>query len=164
MPITDILTKNADFYPNDVCLVEINPKLEEGKLMTWREFSLIQATSTESFRREITWGEFQKSSNRFANLLLSRGVKKGEKVAILLMNCLEWLPIYFGILKAGGIAVPLNFRYTGEEIAYCLDKADCEHIVFGPEFVGRIEGICHKVKRIKTWLYVGEDCPVFAER
>ena len=163
MPITDILTKNADFYPNDVCLVEINPKLEEGKLMTWREFSLIQATSTESYRREITWGEFQKSSNRFANFLLSRGVKKGEKVAILLMNCLEWLPIYFGILKAGAIAVPLNFRYTGEEIAYCLNKADCEHILFGPEFVGRVESICHKVKRIKTWLYVGEDCPVFAE-
>ena len=163
MPITDILTKNAAFYPNDVCLVEINPKLEEGKLMTWREFSLIQQTSTEAFRREITWGEFQKSSNRFANFLLSRGVKKGEKVAILLMNCLEWLPIYFGILKAGAIAVPLNFRYTGEEIAYCLNKADCEHILFGPEFVGRIESICYKVKGIKTWLYVGEDCPIFAE-
>ena len=163
MPITDFLTKNSAFYPNDVCLVEINPKLEEGKLMTWREFSLMQATSPVAYRREITWGEFQKSSNRFANLLLSRGVKKGEKVAILLMNCLEWLPIYFGILKAGAVAVPLNFRYTGEEIAYCLDKADCEHIVFGTEFVGRVEGICHKAKRIKTWLYVGESCPVFAE-
>ncbi len=163
MPITDFLTKNAAFFPKDVCLVEINPKLEDGKLMTWREFSLMQSTSTQSFRREITWEEFHKSSNRFANLLLSRGVKKGEKVAILLMNCLEWLPIYFGILKAGAIAVPLNFRYTSDEIAYCIDKADAEHILFGPEFVGRIESICHKIKKIKTWLYVGEGCPVFAE-
>ncbi len=165
MPITDILTKNADFYPNDISLVEINPKLEntENKTMTWREFSLMQSTSHESYRHEITWGEFQKRSNRFANLLLSRGIKKGEKVAILLMNCLEWLPIYFGILKAGAIAVPLNFRYTAEEIAYCLDKADAEYIVFGPEFVGRIESICHKVKNIKMWSYVGESCPVFAE-
>ena len=163
MPITDILTKNADFYPNDVSLVEINPKLEDNKNMTWREFALMQSTSKEAYRHEITWGEFQKRSNRFANFLLSRGVKKGEKVAILLMNCLEWLPIYFGILKAGGIAVPLNFRYTGDEIAYCLDKADAEHLVFGPEFVGRVEGICYKVKKVKTWLYVGEDCPVFAE-
>ena len=40
------------------------------------------------------------------------GVKKGDKVAILLMNCLEWLPIYFGILKSGAMAVPLNFRYS----------------------------------------------------
>ena len=163
MPITDILTKNADFYPNDVSLVEINPKLESNKNMTWREFSLMQSTTAESYRREITWGEFQKRANRFANFLLSRGIKKGEKVAILLMNCLEWLPIYFGILKTGALAVPLNYRYTADEIAYCLDKADAEYIVFGPEFVGRIESICHKVKKVKTWLYVGEDCPAFAE-
>ncbi len=163
MPITDILTKHADFYPNDVSLVEINPKLENNKNMTWREFSLTQATAAESYRHELTWKEFQQHANRFANLLLSRGIKKGEKVAILLMNCLEWLPIYFGILQAGAIAVPLNFRYTAEEIAYCLDKADAEYIVFGPEFVGRVESICHKVRAIKMWIYAGEDCPAYAE-
>ena len=48
------------------------------------------------------------------------------------MNCLEWLPIYFGILKAGAIAVPLNFRYTAEEIRYCLDLSDTVALVFGP--------------------------------
>lgn len=163
MPITEILTKNADFYPNDVALVEINPKLENTKNMTWREFSLMQSTGSESYRREITWGEFQKKANRFANLLLSRGMKKGEKVSILLMNGLEWLPIYFGILKAGGVAVPLNYRYTAEEIHYCLSKSDSEYIVFGPEFIGRVEEICYKVPQIKMWLYVGEDCPAFAE-
>ncbi len=163
MPITEILRKNADFYPNDVSLVEVNPKLENNKNMTWREFSLMQSTSAETYRKEITWGEFDKRANRFANLLLSRGIKKGEKVAILLMNCLEWLPIYFGILKTGAVAVPLNFRYTSDEIAYCLEKADAEYIVFGPEFVGRVEAICHKVPRIKMWVYAGEDCPAYAE-
>lgn len=163
MPITEVLRKNAELFGSDVSLVEINPKLEEQKNLTWREFALTQTTAKESYRHEITWGEFDKKANRFANFLLSRDIKKGEKVAILLMNCLEWLPIYFGILKAGAIVVPLNFRYTSEEIAYCLDKADAENIVFGPEFVGRIESICHKCKRVKTWLYVGEDCPVFAE-
>ena len=126
MPITEILTKNADFYPNDISLVEINPKLENTKNMTWREFALIQSTKAESFRREITWGEFQAQANRFANLLLSRGIKKGSKVAILLMNCLEWLPAYFGILKTGAVAVPLNYRYTAEEIKYCLQKSRSE--------------------------------------
>lgn len=163
MPITEVLKRNAELYGKDVSLVEINPKLEEQKNITWREFALTQSTAKESYRHEITWREFDEKSNRFANFLLSRKIKKGEKVAILLMNCLEWLPIYFGILKAGAIVVPLNFRYTSEEIAYCLDKADAEHIVFGPEFVGRIESICHKCKRVKTWLYVGEGCPVFAD-
>ena len=163
MPITDILTKNADFYPNDVSLVEINPKLENHRNMTWREFALTQSTASETYRKEITWSDFQMKSNRFANFLLSRGIEKGQKVAILLMNCLEWLPIYFGILKAGAIVVPLNYRYTADEIEYCLKKADAEYIVFGPEFVGRVEEICHKVRKIKSWTYVGEDCPAFAE-
>ena len=163
MPITDILQKNADFYPNDVSLVEINPKLENQARMTWREYSLIESNPSEAYRKEITWSDFNKKANRFANLLLSRGIKKGDKVAILLMNCLEWLPIYFGALKAGAMAVPLNYRYTAEEIRYCLDLADADALVFGPEFTGRVEEICFKSKKVKLWLYHGEDCPTFAE-
>jgi len=98
-----------------------------------------------------------------ANFLLSRQVRKGDKVAILLMNCLEWLPIYFGILKSGAMAVPLNFRYTADEIKYCLELADVDYLVFGPEFTGRVEQICDRVPRIKSFLYLGEDCPTFAE-
>ena len=162
MPITEILNKNADFYPNDVALVEINPKYENQTKMTWREYSLIEASPNESYRTEITWSEFNKKANRFANLLLTRGIKKGDKVAILLMNCLEWLPVYFGILKSGAMAVPLNYRYTADEIKYCLELADCDMIVFGPEFTGRVEEICDRIPRVKTWLYVGDDCPNFA--
>lgn len=163
MPITEILQKNADFYPTDVSLVEINPQLENQSHLTWREYALIEANPNEAYRKEITWSEFNKKANRFANLLLTRGVKKGDKVAILLMNCIEWLPIYFGILKTGALAVPLNYRYAADEIKYCLDLSDSDFIVFGPEFIGRVEQICSQVKRIKTWLYVGEDCPTFAE-
>ena len=137
MPITDILNKNADFYPGDVALVEINPHNENRSRMTWREYALIEANPNEAYRREITWSDFNKEANRFANLLLTRGVKKGDKVALLLMNCIEWLPIYFGVLKAGAMVVPLNYRYTAEEIRYCLDLADADFIVFGPEFTGR---------------------------
>lgn len=163
MPITEILKKNSDFYPNDVALVEINPKLENEQRTTWREYALIEAKQGDAYRKQITWSEFNKKSNRFANLLLSRGIKKGDKVAILLMNCIEWLPVYFGILKTGALAVPLNYRYTADEIKYCLTLADADAIVFGPEFTGRVEEICDRVPRVKMWLYAGEDCPSFAE-
>jgi len=163
MPITEILQKNADFYPNDVSLVEINPQLENHSRMTWQEYSLIVSNPNEAYRKEISWGEFNQRANRFANFLLTRGIKKGSKVAILLMNCIEWLPIYFGILKTGAMVVPLNYRYAADEIKYCLELADVDFIIFGPEFTGRIETICTRVKRIKTWLYLGEDCPSFAE-
>ena len=84
-------------------------------------------------------------------------------MAILLMNCLEWLPIYFGILKIGALAVPMNFRYSAEEIAYCVDLADVDVLVFGPEFIGRIETIVEKISRNRILFYVGGNCPSFAE-
>ncbi len=163
MPITEILEKNASLYGDDVALVEINPKPQDEKHVTWREFSLIEASRQDSLRSEITWREFNEKSNRIANLLLSRGIKKGDKISILLMNCLEWLPIYFGILKTGALAVPLNYRYTADEIKYCLEKSDSVGLLFGPEFVGRIEDICDRIPAVSLRLYVGEDCPTFAE-
>ena len=164
MPITDLLARNAAQYPNDVALVEINPQSLEDHHVTWKEYSLIERSPVDSFRSEITWGEFDRRANRFANLLLTRGLGKGKRVAILLMNGIEWLPVYFGILKAGALAVPLNFRYTGEEIRYCLDLADADALVFGPEFTGRVESICDRIPRVKALFYVGDDCPSFAER
>lgn len=163
MPITEILKKNAELYPNDIALTEINPQFEAETRTTWKEYSLIEAKKGEAYKKEITWSEFNKKSNRFANLLLTRGVKKGDKVAILLMNCIEWLPIYFGVLKTGALAVPLNYRYTAEEIKYCLELADASILIFGPEFTGRIEEICARIPKVNMLFYVGEDCPSFAE-
>lgn len=163
MPITDLLEENARKYGNDVCLVEVNPQIQETRRVLWKDYELIQPTSSFWYRREITWHVFDEKANRFAQLLISRGVKKGDKVAILLMNCLEWLPIYFGILKTGAIAVPMNFRYSSEEIQYCLDLADVNVLVFGSEFIGRIESIAETISKNRILFYVGGDCPSFAE-
>ena len=163
MPITEILEKNAKEYGKDVCLVEINPDLQEKKRVTWRDYELIESNPMCQYRREITWHVFNEKANRFANLLISRGIKKGDKVAILLMNCLEWLPIYFGILKAGALAVPLNFRYAADEIKYCVELAEVDVLVFGPEFTGRVEGIVDEIDEKRILFYVGGDCPTFAE-
>ncbi len=163
MPITEYLAENAKNFKNEVALVEISPEIQEKSRMTWREYSLIEPDFRNSGRKELTWGDFEKKANRFANLLLSRGVKKGDRVAILLMNSLEWLPVYFGILKTGALAVPLNYRYTAEEIKYCLKLSDSSVLVFGPEFIGRVEEIYDRIPDIKYNFYVGEDCPTFAE-
>ena len=110
MTITDVLEENCQKFGDDICLVEINPAQKETRRVTWREYELMEPNPSEHYRREISWNVFNEKANRFANLLLSRGIKKGDKVAILLMNGLEWLPIYFGILKTGALAVPLNLR------------------------------------------------------
>jgi len=163
MAITDFLERNARLYPNEISLVEVNPANEPDRTLTWREYALIEASSAERYRREMTWREFDIKANRFANLLLTRGVRRGDKVAILLMNCLEWLPIYFGILKTGALAVPMNFRYTSEEIKYCLELAEVNTLVFGPEFIGRVEQVFDHLHGVKSFFYVGPSVPTFAD-
>lgn len=163
MPVTDYLERNAKLYGNEIALVELNPTIKETKRITWREYELIQPTTNEAYRRQISWTVFDEKANRVANMLLERGIKKGDKVAILMFNCLEWLPIYFGILKSGAIAVPFNFRFDTEEIKYCAELAEVDVLIFGTEFIGRIESICEKLSKGRLLIFVGDNCPTFAE-
>ena len=103
MMITEMLARNARMYGNEIALVEREP--EKNK------------------RREITWQEFDDQSHQLARSLLKKGVKKGDRVVLLMRNCLEWLPIYFGILRTGALAVPLNFLFAAKPIKHCTETA-----------------------------------------
>ncbi len=163
MLLTDYLERNARLYGIETALVEINPSEERDQATTWRDMNLIESANPDApYRRELSWGDFDRRANKFANLLLSRGVEKGTKVAILMMNCLEWLPIYFGVLKAGCIAVPMNFRYSSEEIKYCLELADVDVLVFGPEFISRMDAIADQLK-LRFTFFVGKNGPAYTE-
>lgn len=163
MPVTDYLERNCKLYGDEVALVELNPTIADTRRTTWKEYDLVQTTESQPYRHEITWSVFDEKANRVANMLLGRGVKRGDKVAILMFNCLEWLPIYFGILKSGAIAVPFNFRFDADEIQYCADLAEVDILFFGPEFIGRIESIADRFSRGRLLIYVGDHCPTFAE-
>ncbi len=160
MPITEFLKRNANIFPNDEALAEVNPETRPEK--SWHEFELVEGDAAHPYRRSITWKEFNDMSNRFANLLIASGVKKGDKVAILLMNCLEWLPIYFGILKTGAIVVPLNYRYAADEIKYCLELAETTRLVFGPEFIDRVNAVEPELKDVVEYFFVGGHGPAYA--
>jgi len=121
MLITEMLDKNAGIYGHEVALIEREP--------------------ARNIRREITWDEFNSQANRIANVLISKGIKKGDKVVQLMMNCLEWLPVYFGILRSGAWAVPLNFRFLADDIRMCAEIAEAKVIIFGEEFIDRIDPI-----------------------
>ena len=164
MVITELLERNARLYPSETALVELNPSEERDNAQTWRDSSLVEeAASGTPYRRDLSWKSFDRRANRVANLLLSRGVKRETKVAILLMNSLEWLPVYFGVLKAGCIVVPMNYRYTAEEIRYCLDLADAEIFIFGPEFTSRVDQIVDSIPKVRMKLFVGTPKPDYAE-
>lgn len=108
--IGDILARNARMYPDDVALIERIP--------------------AEKKRWEITWKQFDDKANQFANVLLKKGIKKGDKVVHFMMNSIDWLVAYFGIVRMGAWVVPLNFRFTAEDVKYCCDVAEPSIIVF----------------------------------
>ena len=164
MTIVHLLEKNAHEYTHDTALVEINPEMPETRRHTWHEYELVEPTPKKRhYRREITWAVFDEKANRLANMLTQNGIGKGKKVAILLMNCIDWLPIYFGILKTGALAVPLNFRYSSDEIKYCLELAEADVLIFGTEFIGRVEAVADELSEHCTLIYFGAGCPAFAE-
>ncbi|MCL1913424.1 MAG: AMP-binding protein [Eubacteriaceae bacterium] len=162
MLITNYLEDNASKFPGEVALVELNPEAKENGI-DWKEAELVEPKRSEAYRKELTWGEFEDRANRTANYFISLGIKKGDKVALLLMNCIEWLPIYFGILKSGALAVPLNYRYTADEIAYCMDLSDSIVLIFGPEFLSRIEEINGNMPNVPNMVFVGQGAPAYAE-
>jgi len=135
MIITEILARNARMYGDEIALVEREP--------------------AKNLRKQITWREFDDRANKVANAFMARGVRKGDKVIHLMMNCLEWLPTYFGILRTGAWAVPLNFRFTGEDIRYCAEIAEAKAVVFGEEFVERVNKIKGDLKTIQEFIFLG---------
>jgi len=135
MIIGEILARNARMYGDEIALIEREP--------------------AKNSRRVMIWNEFHVMANRTANALIAKGIKKGDKVIHLMMNSLEWLPIYFGILRTGAWAVPLNFRFTPSDIRYCSEIAEAKALIFGEEFVDRINTIKEDLKTITEYIYVG---------
>jgi len=137
--ITEILARNARLIPNATALVEITP--------------------SKGLRKAITWKEFDDRANRVANALINRGIKKGDVVMHLMMNSINWLEAYFGILKTGAIAAPLNFRFIARQIKYCVDIAEPKIMILDQEFTDRINEIRPELKTIKKYIFVGEKLP-----
>ena len=140
--IGEMLSRNARMYPDDIALVERIPAQKK--------------------RFEITWKQFDEDANRFARVLMEKGIRKGDKVVHLMMNSIDWLIAYFGIIRTGAWVVPLNFRFTGEDIKYCIDVAEPKLVLFGEEFTDRIEEIKEKIQ-VKNYISAGNETPDFAE-
>jgi len=81
-------------------------------------------TAVVSNDRRISYAELNEVSNKVANALIKLGIAKGDRAAILLPNSPEFVFIYFGIVKSGGIAVPLDIKYKIDELASLFD--DCQ--------------------------------------
>ena len=104
----------------------------------------------------LTYREFNARINRLAHALMDIGIKKGEKVAILLFNCNQFLEAYFALAKMGAIAVPLNFRLHPEELEYIVNNADAVAFILGEAFVDTVRGIQKNLPQVRQYISVTE--------
>jgi acyl-CoA synthetase (AMP-forming)/AMP-acid ligase II len=137
--IVEMLARNARMYPNDTALIELK--------------------HTQGLRKEITWKEFDERVNRVANALIARGIRKGDKVIHWMLNSINWLEAYFGIIRTGAWAVPLNFRFSADDFKYCADIAEAKAMILGEQFIDRVETVRSQLPTIKEYILVGQPLP-----
>ncbi|MEQ8691486.1 MAG: AMP-binding protein, partial [Pseudomonadales bacterium] len=89
-----------------------------------------------SFR--LTYDELNRSCNRLCNALLAAGIKKGERVGLLLMNSREFMEGYYALAKIGAVVVPLNWRLVPDELEFILKDSGTERLIYGEEFVDAV--------------------------
>ena len=104
----------------------------------------------------LNFAELNIRCNRLANALLDAGVKKGERIAFLLMNSVEFMEAYFAAAKIGAIVVPLNWRLVPDELEFILKDSGSKRLIFGDEFLETVTELHARGARtdIEHWLQV----------
>ena len=154
MLVTDLLRRNAHLWARETALVAV-------------EAANLTDPGPESYllrRESLTWEEMNRQANQIAHFYLSIGIHRGSHVGLMMKNSIEWLPIYFGILKSGAVVVPLNFRYDADSAVYSIRFADLDALIFDSDASSVIQQILTRTLGLRSFLYMGsrEDCPAFA--
>ena len=154
MLVTDLLRRNAHLWARETALVAV-------------EAANLTDPGPESYllrRESLTWEEMNRQANQIAHFYLSIGIHRGSHVGLMMKNSIEWLPIYFGILKSGAVVVPLNFRYDADSAVYSIRFADLDALIFDADASSVIQQILTRTLGLRSFLYTGsrEDCPAFA--
>ena len=131
MVIPAYLEKNARHYPNKVAVNVVGD-------------------------RTCTFTELKERSFRLANALISQGLTKGDRVAILAENCFEYPEMYFGIARAGGIVTPLNFRFAPPEIAHLTNESGAAFFIFQDKYSDTVKALRPEMGSVGKYICIGE--------
>lgn len=145
--------------------------LNVGQLLLNNTRNFPEKTAIISNRRHLSYYELNQESNYIANALKKRGIRKGDVVAILMKNSVEWCIAWFACLKLGAVFVPLHVRLRTEELLRSMEMAKCNALIFGASFQDKAAEICEqyddlrvvvcagpcRVKRAVTWLTMLEE-------
>ncbi|GBF33054.1 long-chain-fatty-acid--CoA ligase [Desulfocucumis palustris] len=109
--------------------------------------------------KRYSYGELNAQANRMAHALIQMGIKKGDKVSLMMQNSHLYVMAFFGILKAGAVAVPVNYRLALPEVLYILEQSDSKVFIFDPEY----EPLALEISKSMSPLFIKASGPAAPE-
>src|SRR5439155_162268 len=110
----------------------------------------------------LTYAQLDERTNRLANALVERGVRRGDSVAVLMLNRLEFVEAFFGCHKAGATPVPVNFRLVQDEVDYIIENSGAVGVIADEDLAERAASAAANVDAVRFHLAVGA-APASAE-
>src|SRR4030065_284190 len=130
-----------------------------------RKWSVLQPKKKAIYFEDqpFTYQEVNRRINQLCHLLLESGVKKEDRVAVLLHNCHQYIEIFLGLSKIGAILVPLNWRLAGPELEFILQDSGSRLLIFEPEFEEVVSSILSRLNFSNgNYFTLGDPCPDWA--
>src|SRR3989449_8799304 len=107
----------------------------------------------------VTYGRLNAMANRIAYALRARGVGRGDRVAALAENRVEYPAIYFAVAKLGAIHVPVNFRYRAGEVRYVLAQSEASVLLHAARFADTVEEVRGGLPALRHVISLERDAP-----
>lgn len=103
----------------------------------------------------VTYQEANEQTNRLANAFSSVGLQKGDRVAVLSKNSIEYVILYYAASKSGVVPVPLNYRLAPSEWAYIINDSQSKMLISSAEFLEAADGIRGELENVSRFVSIG---------
>ncbi len=135
--------------------------LNLGQILKVNAKKFPKTVALKDAERGLTYPELNRRVNKLAHSLLARGLKKGDKLAVLMENSIEIVEVYLATAKTGIIIVPINFRLIGPDVEYIADNADAKAFIVHDEFTPTTDPIRGRLTKIpaENFIVVGRTTP-----
>ena len=115
--------------------------LHFGEIVAMNAYLSPDKVGARDLTRSLTFRGWNDRSCKLANALVGLGLEKGDRIAVLAYNCLEWMEIYAAVAKAGLVVVPINFRLIGSEVRYIVENSEAKSVIVQDDLLDRVETI-----------------------
>ena len=115
--------------------------LNFGEIVAMNAYLSPNRLGARDLTRSLTFHKWNDRSCKLANAFVGLGLRKGDRLAVLAYNCLEWMEIYAAIAKVGPAVVPINFRLIGSEVHYIVENSEAKALIVQHDLLDHVETI-----------------------